>query len=202
VAIIPLVTSLARWFCLLLSVGCDGPEPVLQGVPPAPLLAEPAEEAAAAPAASERPPDPRSANPEYYRKADHVWVDVLYLGGREWQTVRGEASNQLGALLETADLPGDLGTELRFARGSVRVSDDRIYMIKVPLPEPMRRGSALEAIGFPTYTGDYLVLHREYRLNNERGFRRIRMKRLDRTTELVTEVEAWRWIPGEHGARR
>lgn len=196
------MTSLAHCSLVLLLAGCGGPDPVLQGVPAEPLLAEPAPAAPAAGAGDERPPDPRSANPEFYRKAEHVWVDVLYLGGREWQSVRGEATNQLGALLETVDLPGDLGTELRFARGSIRVADDRIYMLKIPLPEPMRRGTALEAIGFPVYTGDYLVLHREYRLNNERGFRRLRMKRLDRSTEFVTEVEAWRWIPGEHGNRR
>lgn len=188
---------------LLFLAACSGSEPVLQGVPEDRLLApaaaaepEPAEEA------GDEAEDARSANPEMYRKAPNVWVDVNHLAGKQWSEVRAEASDQLGPLSESVELPGDNGTELRFARGALRVVDDRVYMLRVPLPEPMRRGPALEAIGMPPYTGSYLIMHREYRLNNERGFRRVRMRRLGRDSELVTEVEAWRWIPGEHGNRR
>ena len=118
--------------------------------------------------------------------------------------VGGPAPGNLpvGQLAESIELPGDNGTELRFVRGAVRVVDDRVYMVRVPLPEPVRRGAALEAVGLLSSTGKYLILHREFRLNNERGFRRIRMRRLDRDSELVTEVEAWRWIPGERGSGR
>lgn len=188
---------------LLLLAACSGGEPVLQGVPDDRLLA-PTPAAAAAPEADgdAAPADGRSANPELYKKAPNVWVDVNHLAGKQWSEVRNEAADQLGPLSESVELPGDNGVELRFARGALRVVDDRVYMMRIPLPEPMRRGPALEAIGMPPYTGSYLIMHREYRLNNERGFRRVRMRRLGRDSELVTEVEAWRWIPGEHGNRR
>ena len=176
---------------------------MLQGVPGDRLLS-PAAPTAEASAGDdpEAQPDGRSANPELYAKAPNVWVDVNHLSGKQWSEVRAEAADQLGPLAESVELPGDNGAELRFARGSVRVADDRVYMMRVPLPEPMRRGPALEAIGMPPYTGSYLIMHREYRLNNERGFRRVRMRRLGRDSELVSEVEAWRWIPGERSNRR
>jgi hypothetical protein len=197
---VPSPPPLLLRFALGFAVGCGGDPPVLPGVPLQPLLVEPA----ARTDAGDTEPVARSSrttNPDYYEKPDAVWVDVMMLGGRPWRDVRGEVANQFGALAETIQLPGDSGTEMRFARGTVRVADDRIFMLRVPLPEPMRRGPALEAIGFPPYTGKYLEMHREYRLNNERGFRRLRMMRLDRQSELVTEVEAWHWIPGEHGRR-
>lgn len=185
---------------LALLAACSGGDPVLQGVPGDRLLAPaPAD---AGPGSEQGPPDGRSADPERYAKAADVWVDVNHIAGKQWSEVRAEAADQLGPLAESVELPGDNGVELRFARGAVRVAEDRVYMMRVPLPEPMRRGPALEAIGMPPYTGGYLIMHREYRLNNERGFRRVRMRRLDSESEQVTEVEAWRWIPGEHGNRR
>lgn len=201
-AIIPGVTPPAPLLFALLAA-CGGGDPVLQGVPTDQLLS-PATPAAAAPRAEDpdATQDGRSANPELYSRAPNVWVDVNHLAGKQWSEVRREAAAQLGPLAQSVELPGDNGTELRFARGSVRVVDDRVYMMRVPLPEPMRRGPALEAIGMAPNTGGYLIMHREYRLNNERGFRRIRMRRLGRDSELVSEVEAWRWIPGEHGNRR
>jgi hypothetical protein len=201
-AIIPGVTPPAPLLIAMLAA-CNGSDPVLQGVPNDQLLSPSGPAAAAAPAGDpEATPDGRSANPEFYTKAPNVWVDVNHLAGKQWSEVRTEAADQLGPLAESVELPGDNGAELRFARGSVRIVDDRVYMMRVPLPEPMRRGPALEAIGMPPYTGGYLIMHREYRLNNERGFRRVRMRRLGRDSELVSEVEAWRWIPGEHGNRR
>lgn len=187
---------------LLLLTACTTGEPVLQGVPGTPLLVPPEAGEEEAVASSEAPPDGRSANPELYQKAANVWVDINFLAGKSWSEVRGEANSQLGPLTESVDLPGDNGVELRFTRGAVRVADDRVYMVWVPLPEPTRRGEALEAVGLLPSTSKYLILHREFRLNNERGFRRIRMRRLDRDSEFVTEVEAWRWIPGERGAGR
>ena len=75
-------------------------------------------------------------------------------------------------------------------------------MLSVPLPEPLRRTDALELLGFPPQVDDTIVLHREYRLNHEWGFRRIRMMRLGQDNELVDKVEAWRWVPGERSSRR
>ncbi|MEC7946126.1 MAG: hypothetical protein VX265_01080 [Myxococcota bacterium] len=194
------MTSPAALLAALL-LACSSGEPVLPGVPDERLLSAspPAERTEDAEAPTR---DGRSANPDLYRKAANVWVDVNHLAGKQWSDVRGQAAEQLGPIAESVELPGDNGTELRFARGAVRVVEDRVYMMRVPLPEPMRRGPALEAIGMPPFTGGYMVMHREYRLNNERGFRRIRMRRLGPDSELVTEIESWRWIPGEHGNRR
>ena len=47
-----------------------------------------------------------------------------------------------------------------------------------------------------------MILHREFRLNYEWDHRRIRLKRVDRDSELVKEVEAWKWVPGATGSRR
>ena len=75
-------------------------------------------------------------------------------------------------------------------------------MIQVPLPEPLRRSEALQSLGFPLFADRYLTFHREYRLNHQWEFRRIRLKREAPESEFITEVEAWRWIPGEHTRNR
>ena len=87
-------------------------------------------------------------------------------------------------------------------RGELRAIDDRVYMLRLPLPEPMRRADVLRIIGLPPQVSETIQTHREYRLNHERGFRRIRMIRQSRRNELVTEVEIWQFIPGEHVGRR
>jgi hypothetical protein len=163
---------------------CDPPEPVLTGLPAEPLLAAKADaDEQAAPA---------------YAKSPGIHVDVRHLGGQRLDEVRGLLADQLGPLQATSELNRGDGREMRFSGGVLRVVDGRIYMLRVPLPEPMRRTDALEVLGFPPYVGRYLLLHREYRLNHEWGFRRLRMTRLARDSELVTEVEAWRFIPQEH----
>jgi hypothetical protein len=147
-------------------------------------------------------PSPGSSTPAIYEKAENIWVDAYYLGGRSFRESRAEISSQLGALIGTRSLAEGRGEELQFARGSIRVIDDRVAMIRVPLAEPMRRSEALQATGFPIMVDTWMATHREYRLNHEWSFRRLRLKRLGPESEYVSSVEAWKWIPGEHGARR
>ncbi len=177
-----------------LLAACGPEEPVLEGVPQQPLLqATPAQGADVA----------ASADPEAgYAPPAGVDVDVHYLGGRSFREQRDVVGAQLGNLVEVTPLPGGGGEEMRFERGSLRVVDDRIYMIDVPLTTPLRRTDALLALGFPAQADRYVILHREYRLNNAWGFRRIRLKRESADNELVTEVEAWQEVPGEPAAIR
>jgi len=176
---------------VLLGLAACGPEePVLQGVPAEALLAD-------QPSARQRAAsaDPSSRSPEEpYRKAEGVYVDVLYLGGASFRLNRDLLTDQLGALQGVEDLP-DGAQRASFERGQVQVKDDTIYQISVPLPQPLRRSEALNALGFPAYVGRYVSLHREYRLNNTWGFRRLRLKRQSADNELVTEIEAWHSIP-------
>lgn len=134
-----------------------------------------------------------------YQKPAGVWIDARYLGGRRYASVRGEVEAQLGALVEERDLPEGQGTEHRFQRGNLRVDDDgAIYLVDVPLPEPMRRADALAALGFPPQlTRDYNVLTLEYRLTNVWGFRRLRFLRAQAGSEEVVRVEAWKASPGD-----
>lgn len=174
--------------------GCQREEVVLQGVPAQPLLqerrgADEQQSALAEPSAV----DPAAG----YALREGVYVDVQALGGRSLRAWRDVLGEQLGALRSTTELPGADGVEMSFERGTIRVADDRVYMLRVPLPEPLRRTDALERLGFPGIADRYVILHREYRLNNEFGFRRIRMKRQGADNELVTEVEAWERVPGE-----
>ena len=177
---------------LLGSLGaCGGPEPVLSGIPDEAILAQDA--------SSDLPTEETASR---YARPAGVYIDVRHLGGRSFQGSRDVISEQLGPLLESQSLAGDDGRELRFERATVRVAEDLIYMLRVPLPEPLRRTDALELLGFPPQVDDTIVLHREYRLNHEWGFRRIRMMRLGQDNELVDQVEAWRWVPGERSSRR
>lgn len=182
-------TLLAALLCLSM-VGCAPEEPVLQGVPASALLND-------QPSAEERAQTSARASAsaaEPYTRPAGVHVDVLYLGGAPYGRNRDILADQLGALLAVEDLP-DGAQRAVFERGSVQVKDDVIYALTVPLPEPLRRSEALNALGFPAYVGRYVSLHREYRLNNTWGFRRVRLKRQSPDNELVTEVEAWHTIP-------
>ena len=73
--------------------------------------------------------------------------------------------------------------------------DDRIYMIDVPLPEPLRRTEALVVVGFPAAVRDDTDLALEYRISNAWGFRRIRLIRAARGAEDISRVECWREDP-------
>ncbi|MBO86666.1 MAG: hypothetical protein CL927_15030 [Deltaproteobacteria bacterium] len=129
-------------------------------------------------------------------------VDVQYLCGHPLSEVRAEVLAQLGSLTKSSDLSPGKGEELELERGTIRAVDDRIYMLRIPLPEPMRRADVMRLIGLPPQVGETIKTHREYRLNHERGIRRIRMMRQSRRNEFVTDVEIWQFIPGEHIGRR
>lgn len=137
-----------------------------------------------------------------YQKHPNVLVDIRHFGGKNYRQMRDRIDEQMGALQSTKELDNGRGRELIFERGVVRTSKNTIYMMRVPLPSPLRRSEALEKVGFPPFVGGYTGFHREYRLHNEWGFRRIRMKRENRRSERVTEVEAWRWLPGERRSGR
>jgi len=182
---------------LLVLLGCTRDEPVLTGIPAEPLLdglQSAADARAEAPSVEPEAPTP-------YARPEGVTVDAGHLGGRSFSTSRDTIADQLGPLVSSRALSGDRGEELVFERGTLRVADNTIYMLKIPLQPPRRRHEALAAAGLPTIADKYLVLNREYRLNHKWGFRRIRMSRVE-DSELVTDIEVWRWLPGEHLQRR
>lgn len=172
---------------LLLALGCGDPEPVLQAVEPPSTPEAVAEKRAAA----ERRTSP--ANVEaIYQKPEGVYVDARYLGGRGYDAVRPEIEQQLGAVVEERP-PASGGREIVFERGTLRLVGNRIQMVEVPLPEPLRRSEALARLGFPPATRDYKELALEYRLLNEWGFRRIRFVRAARDSEEIVRVQAWKF---------
>ena len=172
-------------------VGCSGADPVLVALPePAPV-----EAGASAPA------DPRAGPAAYVRPAG-VYVDVPHLLRTRVAEGRDELLAQLGALLESEALPNGHGQALRMERGALRVLDQRVYMVQVPLPEPTRRMDVFAALGLPPPVGEPIQTHRDFRYHNERGTRLIRLARQSPDNELITEVEVWDLIPGEHGNRR
>ena len=169
-----------------LLLGCNPPEPVLSGIPTAPILDEPVE--------NEEAP---MAEPKPYIKADNVDVDVRYICGKRLPTIKTQLFEQLGQQQSERLLNGNLGTEIQYTRGRIRIQDNTVYMMSIPLNEPLYRREALQKLGFPPYTGGVIRTSREYRINNVWDFRRIRMKRTSRNEEKVTEVEVWRWLPRE-----
>lgn len=72
------------------------------------------------------------------------------------------------------------GIEYVYDRGTIYVYDGRIYRLDIPLPEHMRRSEALLTLGFPEQVDKYLITHREYVLENEWAFRRLRMMRVSK----------------------
>ena len=167
-------------------IGCDPPEPVLSGIPEAPLLKE---------ADDSTPRTDRE--PEPYEKPGNVQVDVRYLCGQPLESIRTELIEQLGPRQNVRILDATRGREVQYTRGRIRVLNGVIYMVSVPLNEPMYRRVALEKTGFPPFSGSVIRLSGEYRINNQWDFRRIRMTRVARDAEMVNEVEAWRWLPRE-----
>lgn len=173
---------------LLLALGCSGDEPVVSGVPQ-PTTAEAVRE--------EREEREARASPKYveasYQKPEGVLIDVRYLGGRDYQAVRGEVAEQLGGLVESVELPEGQGKELRFERATVRVVDGAIYMFDVALDPPVRRDQALVKLGFPdSIPKEYTVLPREFRATHVWGFRRLRFFRVEQGSELIERVQAWK----------
>lgn len=188
----------ARWFSTLafstlalLLGACGADDPVLPGVPER-LVEAPAEQAT-----------PDAVDPDAgYALPEGVLVDIQYLTGRPLTEIRGDVLAQLGAFVSATDLENGKGEEIILERGRVRVLDDRVYLISFDLPQPLRRAQVLALLGLPPQVSETIQTHREYRLNHERGFRRIRMVRQSRDNELVTHVEVWRFLPGEHQGRR
>jgi hypothetical protein len=185
-------------------VACAPEAPLVAGVPAEPLLAPaPEEPAPEEPVAAEPPAAPTAAAADApYQRAAHVYVDVPYLGGKLYSEVRDLVADQLGDQRGSRELPQRGAKELNFVRGDLRTEDDRIFFLRIPLPNPMQRADALQMCGFPPQVKRAIGTSREYRLNHEWGFRRVRMERLGRDNDLVTEIEAWRWVPGEHNNRR
>lgn len=172
---------------LLLLLACGDPEPVIQAVAPPRTPTQIAEERARA----ELRTSPANVEATYV-KPEGVYVDARYLGGRQYDAVRAEIEQQLGAVLE--DRPAtEKAREIVFERGSLRVVDGAVQMVEVPLPEPVRRSEALALLGFPPATGEYKAFALEYRLLNEWGFRRLRFVRAARGSEEITSVQAWKF---------
>jgi hypothetical protein len=181
-----------------LLLGCREEAPVLTGIPEEALLEGTASAAQRREQLSEDHPSQEQTT---YQIPDGVYLDVSHVTSRPFRESRDEIGNQLGELVSTRTLHDGV-TEMTFQRAVIRLADDQIFMIRVPLPEPLRRSESLQLLGFPLFVDRYLTFHREFRLNHEWGFRRIRLMRLEPGSELITEVEAWRWIPGEHAQRR
>jgi hypothetical protein len=173
---------------LLLLPACERDEAVLSGVP-APTSVE---EVRARREAGEIAASPTHEGAAYQR-AEGVYVDVRYLSGRAYNAVRADLEEQLGALAASVDLPEGQGRELRFERATIRVLEGTIYMMDVVLDPPVRRGEALQKLGFPEFVPrDYSVLAREFRVNQVWGFRRLRFLRVEEGSELVERVQAWK----------
>jgi hypothetical protein len=175
-----------RSLAICLMLGCDPPEPVLSGIPETAILAE-------APSKDANP----IRSPKIYIKAEDISVDIRHLCGKPIERVRTELHEQLGARQSSRALNANQGVEYQHTRGRIRVHGGVIYMMSVPLNQPRYRREALQLMGFPPFTGGVIRTSREYRINNEWDFRRIRLKRMSRDAEQVTEVEVWRWLPRE-----
>ena len=177
-------STVLHWF--ILGLGCED-EPVLQAIDAPMILDE-------VPSADERL---ATKDVVEYQKKEGVYVDVRYLGGRSWTDAQPTLSEQLGDLQDSLELPMRQGTRYLYDKGSVYIYEDQVYRIDLALPEELRRSQVLQILGFPEQVDKYLITHREYVLENEWEFRRIRMKRVGTENELVKEVSAWKFSPQE-----
>lgn len=161
------------WIFLLW--GCSPDEPILVGVPV----------------------ETEASNDEVqaYVRSEGVYVDIQYLGGRNYDEVRGEVSIQLGDAKEVNDLGVLDGTEYVLERGRVKVVDDTIYLIHVDLPRPMRQTTALYSTGLPADIDRPYNLTNEVRLRWHGGFDRVRLGRESREGDMVIWVEALKFDP-------
>ncbi len=167
------------------------------GTPAAPAVVQPArqtpEDIARTRAKDELKHHPNTAAALVYAKPDGVYVDARYLGQQTYTVARGEIEAQLGALVSQTDLPPGQGQEIKLERGTLRVYNDRIYLVDVPLPEPVRRDQALGMCGFPVSAAlNWAEFSGEYRVLNQWGFRRVIFTRKARDSEDIVRVQAWR----------
>ena len=171
---------------IALLASCDPPEPVISGIPREPLLAA----------------DPKEVTKtikekKKYVKPEGVYVDVRHLCGQRFEAIRDQIHDQLGPRQNIRNLGEVSGREIQFTRGTIRVLNGVVYMMSIPLIEPMYRRQALQQIGFPAQTTSVLAYSGEYRINNQWDFRRIRMRRSQRDAETISEIDVWRWLPRE-----
>lgn len=170
----------------LIFLACTGPdEPILQAIPDQNILQDHASPTEIL-AQKER---------KVYQKPEHIFVDVMFLGGRMLSDSQGLIAEQLGNLQQNYELPMGQGLRYEYDKGNIQVLDEAIYLIEIPLPEPIRRSEALQLLGFPEQVDKYIITHREYILENSWDFRRIRMKRDSKENELVTHFSAWKFNP-------
>jgi len=197
----PLGVGLAALAAALVALSCSGEDPVLVGIE----LSEPQEEEKAPESVWKRniPESARAASGEEqllaYEKDPGVFVDVHWFGGRAYIDCGTELLEQMGTLRDRRELGSGRGEELTYEHGVVRVVRDTVYMLRVDLPHPVTRSEALMLTGFRAFVDHWRQTHLEFRTSHEQGFKRLRLKRLDTTSDQVVSVEAWRTSPDEAG---
>lgn len=130
---------------------------------------------------------PEVARP--YEKVEGVFVDVAYLAGRQWNSIRPEVERQMGQVESKVDRGRD-GVETRLGRGFVRVMRGQIQLITVNLPYAMRRSQAMESVGLPPQVREWHGNEHDWVAHHAFGFDRIRMGRDAPGSEMVIWVEA------------
>jgi hypothetical protein len=133
-----------------------------------------------------------------YQKPAGVYVDVHFLGGRKLTNVRDIVAEQLGSLLQEK-AEDDGVRRLTFERGEVKLIDDELAVVDVPLPEPLRRSEALALLGFSPLADRYLALTFEFRVTQYQGFRRLVLHRVAREAEEVERITAYKRQEGASG---
>ena len=140
------------WLTILTSA-CSPPEPVLSGIPSAPILGEDED------IQTERVVE----TPRVYEKPNGVDVDVRHICGKRLEAVRTALHEQLGEQETVRDLSGNHGREIQFTRGRIRVADET-YMVSVPLNEPLFRRKPCRSTSY--FTGGVLRTGRDCRINS------------------------------------
>jgi hypothetical protein len=182
------------FLAFLFLFSCRNADPVVPGIDEDPLLTE---INSAKENRESRKIQQQQKAQSSYQKSPEVYIDINYLGGKMHKAVQDAIQDQLGNLQKKQALSPKDGERRFYEFGEIRTLDDQIYMIKITLPEAMRRSEALLKTGFPEQVDKYKEYHKEYQLHNEWGFRRIRMRRESPESELITQFEAWKWVPNE-----
>lgn len=188
---------------LLALASCGPPDPVLPGVPVVPLQdapLSPSQESLLKSPTGEAPSAEAAADaPRVYQKVQGVYVDIPHFGGRSYEALRTDITDQLGPVEARTPLGTTGGFEYRFANGALRVMRGVIYMVRVDLPRPVTRTEALEMTGFPPYVERWRSTHREFRVSHVWDWDRIRMIRAAGYEDRVIQVEAWKAPPSRVG---
>jgi len=173
---------------------CGRPEPVLPGI------SEGTIEKIDAPVNPDAPKDPdaprsHKVTSQPYQRAEGVLIDIYHFGGRSYEALRSDVTDQFGPVQERVELGTRKGTEVRFANGRLRVLEGTIYMVAVTLPHPVTRSEALEMTGFPPFVDKWGSTHKEFRLSHAWDYERIIMTRARPRGDRVKSVEAWKTSP-------